>query len=62
MVQKPCIVPIPGTTELYGLAENNAGTSIVLSTDELDEINISSLQIKIMGERYTEQISKMTGL
>jgi aryl-alcohol dehydrogenase-like predicted oxidoreductase len=61
LAQKPWIVPIPGTTKLNRLTENNAATAIVLSADELEEINVSASQIKIMGERYPEQILKMTG-
>jgi aryl-alcohol dehydrogenase-like predicted oxidoreductase len=61
LAQKPWIVPIPGTTKLNRLTENNAAASIVLSADELEEINVSASQIKIMGERYPEQILKMTG-
>jgi aryl-alcohol dehydrogenase-like predicted oxidoreductase len=61
LAQKPWIVPIPGTTKLNRLTENNTATSIVLSADELEEINVSASQIKIMGERYPEQILKMTG-
>jgi aryl-alcohol dehydrogenase-like predicted oxidoreductase len=52
LAQKPWIVPIPGTTKLNRLIENNAATAIVLIADELEKINISSSQIKIMGERY----------
>jgi aryl-alcohol dehydrogenase-like predicted oxidoreductase len=61
LAQKPWIVPIPGTTKLNRLAENNAATAIILNADELEEINVSASQIKIMGERYPEQILKMTG-
>jgi aryl-alcohol dehydrogenase-like predicted oxidoreductase len=61
LAQKPWIVPIPGTTKLNRLTENNAATAIILSADELEEINVSASQIKIMGERYPEQILKMTG-
>jgi aryl-alcohol dehydrogenase-like predicted oxidoreductase len=61
LAQKPWIVPIPGTTKLNRLTENNTATAIVFSADELEEINVSASQIKIMGERYPEQILKMTG-
>lgn len=62
LAQKPWIVPIPGTTKLHRLIENLGAASIVLSTQELKQIEAASLQIKIMGTRYTEQMEKTTGL
>ena len=61
LAQKSWIVPIPGTTRLNRLTENNSATSIVLSADELKEIEVSASQIKVVGERYPENIMKMTG-
>ncbi|MBK6990909.1 MAG: aldo/keto reductase [Chitinophagaceae bacterium] len=60
MAQKPWIVPIPGTTKLNRLVENIGATSIKLSPEELSEIEISALQIKLIGERYAEIDLKMT--
>lgn len=60
MAQKPWIVPIPGTTKLNRLVENIGATSIKLSPEELSEIEISALQIKLIGERYAESDLKMT--
>ncbi len=62
LAQKSWIVPIPGTTKLNRLTENNGATSIVLTPDELQEIEVSASQIKVTGERYPENILKMTGL
>ena len=62
LAQKPWIVPIPGTTKLHRLSENNAAASIQLSKDELLEIDSASTQIEIIGNRYTEAIEKLTGL
>ena len=59
--QKPWIVPIPGTTNVNRLTENNGATLILLSKKELQEIEISASQIKIVGERYPEANMKMTG-
>ena len=61
LAQKSWIVPIPGTTKLHRLAENNGAASIVLTPDELQEIEVSAAQIKVTGERYPENILKMTG-
>jgi aryl-alcohol dehydrogenase-like predicted oxidoreductase len=62
LAQKPWIVPIPGTTKLHRLEENNGAASIQLTKSELQEIEDASAQIKIMGSRYTEAMEKSTGL
>jgi aryl-alcohol dehydrogenase-like predicted oxidoreductase len=61
LAQKPWIVPIPGTTKLNRLTENNGATSIVLTPNELQEMEVSASRIKVTGERYPERILKMTG-
>lgn len=60
--QKPWIVPIPGTTKLHRLAENNGAASIQLSKEELQAIETASAKIKIIGARYTAAMEKATGL
>jgi aryl-alcohol dehydrogenase-like predicted oxidoreductase len=62
LAQKPWIVPIPGTTKLHRLTENNGAASIELTKAELQEIENASSNIKIMGTRYTEAMEKSTGL
>ena len=62
LAQKPWIVPIPGTTKLHRLTENNGAAAIQLSTTELQEIEVASAQIKVIGTRYTEAMKKSTGL
>ncbi len=62
LAQKPWIVPIPGTTKLHRLTENNGAASIELTAAELQEIENSSAQIEITGTRYTEAMEKSTGL
>ena len=62
LAQKPWIVPIPGTTKLHRLAENNAAAFIQLTAEELKEMEAASEQIKIMGTRYTEAMERSTGL
>jgi aryl-alcohol dehydrogenase-like predicted oxidoreductase len=61
LAQKPWIVPIPGTTKLNRLIENNGAVSIILTSEELKEINISASQINVIGERYPESALNMTG-
>ncbi len=62
LAQKPWIVPIPGTTKLHRLTENNGAAAIALTTDELGEIQQATAQIDVVGMRYTEQMEKSTGL
>ncbi len=62
LAQKPWIVPIPGTTKVHRLIENNGAAAIVLSAAELQNIETASAQIEIIGGRYTEAMEKATGL
>jgi aryl-alcohol dehydrogenase-like predicted oxidoreductase len=61
LAQKPWIVPIPGTTKLSRLEENLGAAALVLSTDELREIDSAASKINVQGARYTEQMERMTG-
>ncbi|TIX87989.1 aldo/keto reductase [Rhizobium sp. P44RR-XXIV] len=61
LVQKPWIVPIPGTTKLHRLEENLAAADVELSATELAEIQRALAEIAIEGERYPEQWLKTTG-
>lgn len=62
LAQKPWIVPIPGTTKLHRLTENNGAAAIQLTATELQEIEAASAQIQVMGTRYTEAMESSTGL
>lgn len=62
LAQRPWIVPIPGTTKLHRLEENNGAAALELSKADLAEIDKAAAEIKIEGARYPEHIEKMTGL
>lgn len=62
LAQKPWIVPIPGTTKLHRLTENNGAVKIELTAKELNELTEASEQVSIIGTRYTEAMEKSTGL
>ena len=62
LAQKPWIVPIPGTTKLHRLTENNGAAAIELTADELREIEDASARITVVGTRYPEQMERSTGL
>lgn len=59
LAQKPWIVPIPGTTKLHRLNENLGALNVVLSAEELKEINTASSDIKVQGERYSGGSAKL---
>jgi aryl-alcohol dehydrogenase-like predicted oxidoreductase len=61
LAQKPWIVPIPGTTKLHRLTENNGAAEIGLSKKDLEEIETEASTINILGERYPEHMERMTG-
>ncbi len=62
LAQKPWIVPIPGTTKLHRLEENIGAADIKLTPDELNEIHAQLEKIKVVGDRYPEELEKRTGL
>src|SRR5206468_10708127 len=59
--QKPWIVPIPGTTKIHRLEENIGAANVELTAQDLNEINQALGQIKVVGERYPEQMAKLVG-
>jgi aryl-alcohol dehydrogenase-like predicted oxidoreductase len=52
LAQKPWIVPIPGTTKLHRLEENLGAADVVLTADDLAEIERSAAKITVKGDRY----------
>ena len=62
LAQKPWIVPIPGTTKLNRLEENIGAADITLTSEELRGINSALEEIKVVGDRYPEELEKRTGL
>jgi aryl-alcohol dehydrogenase-like predicted oxidoreductase len=62
LAQKPWIVPIPGTTKMNRLEENIGATKVTLTSKELSEIKSALDSIKVVGNRYPEELEKRTGL
>jgi aryl-alcohol dehydrogenase-like predicted oxidoreductase len=52
LVQKPWIVPIPGSRKLERLDENIGSASIRLTPEDLSRIEQAMSQIKVVGDRY----------
>ncbi len=61
LAQKPWIVPIPGTTRLSRLEENIGSVALDLTPDDLKEIGSAASTITVQGDRYPEQLEKLTG-
>jgi aryl-alcohol dehydrogenase-like predicted oxidoreductase len=61
LAQKPWIVPIPGTTKLHRLEDNLGAADIVLSTDELREIDQAISTVAVQGERYPAHLAARAG-
>jgi aryl-alcohol dehydrogenase-like predicted oxidoreductase len=61
LVQKPWIVPIPGTTKLERLQENIGAVNIELSPEDLRELDIAASKIAVQGARYPEELQKLVG-
>jgi aryl-alcohol dehydrogenase-like predicted oxidoreductase len=59
LAQKPWYVPIPGTTKLHRLKENNEAANIILTSEEVRELTTASEKINIQGDRYPEHMQKM---
>jgi aryl-alcohol dehydrogenase-like predicted oxidoreductase len=59
---RPWIVPIPGTTKVERLRENNGAADVELTAQDFEEINTAAAQIEVEGARYPEHIERGTGL
>ncbi len=62
LAQKPWIVPIPGTTKLPRLEENIGAAALALTPEDLRDMDIAAAKIPVQGERYPEELQRMTGL
>ncbi|GAA4600497.1 aryl-alcohol dehydrogenase-like predicted oxidoreductase [Actinoplanes octamycinicus] len=62
LAQRPWIVPIPGTRRLDRLDENLGAERIELTAADLAEIETAAAKIEVRGERYPEQMERMTNL
>lgn len=61
LARKPWIVPIPGTTKLSRLQENLGAVDLVLSAEDLRQINESLERIHVQGERYPKHLAARAG-
>jgi aryl-alcohol dehydrogenase-like predicted oxidoreductase len=61
LAQKSWIVPIPGTTKIARLEENIGAETIILTSEDLREIDSAASQITVEGARYPEQLQRLVG-
>jgi aryl-alcohol dehydrogenase-like predicted oxidoreductase len=59
LVQKPWIVPIPGTTKLHRLEENLGAVNVELTPDDRREIESALATIPVQGALYSEGAQRM---
>ena len=59
LAQKPWIVPIPGTTKLHRLEENISAVQLVLSTEDLRDIEAAAANITVQGARYPAAMQRL---
>jgi len=60
--QHPFIVPIPGTTQLAHLLENNEAATVRFTTDELKQFNTELARIQVQGERLPQMVLQFSGV
>jgi pyridoxine 4-dehydrogenase len=55
LAQRPWVVPVPGTTNTERLIENCGASAVILTGDELREIEIALTEIHAVGDRYPQE-------
>jgi len=62
MAQKPWIVPIPGTTQMAHMLENNGGDNTRFTATELNQFNTELAAIRIQGARLPAGVLALSGV
>src|ERR1700712_318078 len=61
LVQKPWIVPIPGTTKSHRLTENIGGASVDLYASDVTAIDDAFAKTNVQGDRYPAHLQQRVG-
>lgn len=56
LAQKPWIVPIPGTTQMAHMLENNGAANVTFTPEEAAELNASVSAIEVQGQRLPDAV------
>jgi aryl-alcohol dehydrogenase-like predicted oxidoreductase len=62
MAQKPWIVPIPGTTVMAHMLENNGAAGVRFTPAELTELNSAVRAVEIRGQRLPDAVLVFSGV
>ena len=62
IAQRPWIVPIPGTTQMAHMIQNAGASSVVLTPDEVKEMNSSLSDIHVQGQRLPDGVLALSGV
>ena len=60
LAQRPWIVPIPGTRQLDRLEQNLGAVEDTLTAADLAEIEAAAAELPVEGDRYPEQLERLT--
>ncbi|MGW0580406.1 aldo/keto reductase [Streptomyces sp. NPDC002920] len=58
LAQHPWIVPIPGTTKIHRLHENNGAADVPLTPEDLAEITEAADRVDVSVDRYPEHMQR----
>jgi aryl-alcohol dehydrogenase-like predicted oxidoreductase len=62
LAQKPWIVPIPGTTQMAHMLENNGADAVRFTADELGQFNAELATVQVKGERLPQMVLQFSGV
>jgi aryl-alcohol dehydrogenase-like predicted oxidoreductase len=62
LVQKPWIVPIPGTTQMAHMLDNIGAADVVFTADELQALNAGLAGITVQGDRLPAVVQAFSGV
>jgi aryl-alcohol dehydrogenase-like predicted oxidoreductase len=62
LVQKPWIVPIPGTSKMHRMKENLGAVNVTLTPMNVEDINKAWSKLELPGARLPEALMKMARL
>lgn len=62
LAQKPWVSPIPGTTKLHRFEENFGAANVILTDEDVRNINEAADKLHVAGGRYIDALEKTTGL
>jgi aryl-alcohol dehydrogenase-like predicted oxidoreductase len=61
LAQQPWIAPIPGTRRIERLEENAGATQVVLSADDVADLDATAARVGVHGDRYNDQHMRLVG-